>query len=387
MKKIFKICLSLVLFFLLWVVLVNVWEWPELRARMRLSGGNYAGAEEDALRVIAKLPMNIDAYILLSQAKWKMEDYEGALSAINTALEKTSKGNPKTAEAIYLQRCILNNQIQHYRESIEDCTQALELISMVRRQIGRKKGLLWAYKTRGKALSELKKYKEAIIDYNHAIELEPNVAELYNLRSMTKVGLEDYNGAMGDINRAIELEPNTATYYYGRALIKQAEEDYSGAVEDYSQVLKLGTDVPDLITSEIYNIHGWSKILAKDYIGATKDYNHAIELNPNNADAYFGLASVSMKEKKFKSAVVYITHAIELEPSSPGHYFVRGLIKSQLRDYKGAIADYTRSIELNTHPGGIAKAYKKRAEVKRTVGDITGATDDEEKAHQLTDKQ
>ena len=119
-------------------------------------------------------------------------------------------------------------------------------------------------------------------------------------------------------------------------------------------------------------------------MGAVKDHNRAIELNPNNADAYFGIASVCMKEKKYKAAVNYISRAIEIDPSSAKYSLSRGFSKSQLKDYKGAITDYTRAIELDAaYPAGQAQAYQYRAKAKKALGDIAGATADEKKANQL----
>ena len=65
-----------------------------------------------------------------------------------------------------------------------------------------------AFISRGVAKSKLGLKKEAIEDYNRAIELEPKYADAFNNRgaAKSKLGLEEE--AIEDYNRAIELYPN-----------------------------------------------------------------------------------------------------------------------------------------------------------------------------------
>ena len=63
---------------------------------------------------------------------------------------------------------------------------------------------------------DLKDYNGAIADYTKAIELNPNYANAYYNRGISKHNLKDYNGAISDYNKAIEIDPNYANAYYNR---------------------------------------------------------------------------------------------------------------------------------------------------------------------------
>ena len=55
----------------------------------------------------------------------------------------------------------------------------------------------------------------AINDFNQAIELKPDDAEIYKFRAKTKMKLEDYQAAIEDYNQAIKLNPDDTSAYQG----------------------------------------------------------------------------------------------------------------------------------------------------------------------------
>ena len=64
------------------------------------------------------------------------------------------------------------------------------------------------YYIRGFAHQELKLYKNAIEDYNKAIELNPDNELDYHNRANAKYNIGLYEEAMKDYNKSLELNPN-----------------------------------------------------------------------------------------------------------------------------------------------------------------------------------
>ena len=192
--------------------------------------------------------------------------------------------------------------------------------------------------------AQAKDFYGAISDYNKAIEINPNYANVYYNRGISKYNLKDFNGAISDFNKAIELNPNLDVAYNNRGISKSDLKDYYGAISDYTKAIEINPNY-----ANAYNNRGLSKHNLKDFNGAISDYTKAIELNPNLADAYYS----------------------------------RGNSKSDLKDYYGAIADYTKAIELSPN---YAQAYNSRSISKESLGDLNGACEDARKAIGLGDK-
>ncbi len=132
---------------------------------------------------------------------------------------------------------------------------------------------------------------------------------------------------------------------------EMAKESYNLAL----YYLDLAIEI-DSLYIEAYNERGLAKYNIGDYKGAMKDYEFVIQNEPENASAYFGMASVK---------------------------------ETWLDDQYGAIADYTKVIDISQKNGdkeyaGIA--YFMRANIKKDLNDEKGYFDDLKKASELGEK-
>ena len=63
----------------------------------------------------------------------------------------------------------------------------------------------------------MRKYEEAIKDYNKAIELNPNYASAFNNRGSTFNRMGKYEEAIKDYNTALSYLPNDPLYLFNLA--------------------------------------------------------------------------------------------------------------------------------------------------------------------------
>lgn len=75
------------------------------------------------------------------------------------------------------------------------------------------------YLNRGAALEGLGKWSEAIADYNHVLELNPQDAMAYNNRGNAKAGLGKWEEAIKDYKKSFEISPNFAFARANYALV------------------------------------------------------------------------------------------------------------------------------------------------------------------------
>ena len=87
--------------------------------------------------------------------------------------------------------------------------------------------------------SDLNRYEAAIDDFNKALLLNPNEAQIYCAKGYAQAKLGKYEEAFLDFNKSIEMNPNNAYIYYLRGKIYIDLEKYDLAQKDLEKVLKL----------------------------------------------------------------------------------------------------------------------------------------------------
>lgn len=95
------------------------------------------------------------------------------------------------------------------------------------------------YYNRGTFLGMSNRHIEALADLNKTIEIQPfDLA--YGNRATAYFFLGKYDQALLDYDRAINLNPNNATSYYGRAIVNRLLGNIAAAQEDSRRACTMG---------------------------------------------------------------------------------------------------------------------------------------------------
>ena len=219
----------------------------------------------------------------------------------------------------------------------------------------------------------------AIIAYNEAIRLNPNLAEAYNNRGIVRKELGDKPGAIADYNQAIKFNPNLALAYYNRGIVRKELGDKPGAIDDYNLAIKFNPNY-----AEPYYNRGIVRKDLGDKQGAIDDFNQAIKINPNDADAYYNRGIVRKELGDKQGAIDDYTLAIKFNPNYADAYNNRGNARSALGDKQGAITDFNQAININPK---LAEPYYNRGNARLALGDKQGAISDLQQAANLFQQQ
>lgn len=110
-------------------------------------------------------------------------------------------------------------------------------------------------------------------DYDRAIRLQVNDANLRHHRARLRSDLGDWAGALTDYDQVIVLEPGRAEVYFERGLLRKAREDFPAALEDFEQFVEREPQRP-----EGWFARGQLRQLLGDFAGAAADYDRHLAL-------------------------------------------------------------------------------------------------------------
>lgn len=164
----------------------------------------------------------------------------------------------------------------------------------------------FAWGVLGKACGRLGQFERAIIDFSRVLKLNPNNDVAYDGRGIcySNLGrnespfdrilgikseeyytsLQYFKNAIQDFNKAIELNPNNYNAY-NRGIVHSQSDKYELAIQDYTEAIKINPNF-----ASAYHNRGAAYDSLKKYQQAIADFNKAIEL-----DSHDVLAKIYLK--------------------------------------------------------------------------------------------
>lgn len=143
------------------------------------------------------------------------------------------------------------------------------------------------YLLKGDVYLRLKKYNEAIREFERAEKYAPGLFLVYAGKGMFYAFQGQYDLAIKNFTQAIKLEPNLADIYNNRGIIYYCQRNYTAALSDFNQVIKINPafTLAYLGRGKVYHR------LGKDDL-ASDDFRKAKEFNREG----FALSSKAIKD-------------------------------------------------------------------------------------------
>jgi serine/threonine protein kinase/tetratricopeptide (TPR) repeat protein len=164
----------------------------------------------------------------------------------------------------------------------------------------------------------------------------------------------DLERALADYNKAVALAPQNAELYRRRGSVYERLGDYARAEFDYSQMIRLSP------APEGYISRGNVYVALRRYDDAIVDYSNAIRLAPSDFKAYAGRSLAHIGKGNYEGAIADCNESIRLNPRDDGSFNNRGLAFANKGDLSRALLDYSEAVRLN--PAN-ARAYGNRGHV------------------------
>ena len=286
-----------------------------------------------------------------------------------------------------------------YKAAIKHYTAALQL----------NPDLAEVYHNRGTLKNVLGHHKAAIADWDAALRCNPSLVEAYFNRGAAKYALGDSEGCITDCSAALDLNPDEMPAYYNRAQAEMDLNRYAAGIEDYDKVFKF-----PMRQADAYGAY-YNRALAKYLLGVDKaaqgdeeealqfyhasipDYTYAIKVAPdrnlasrnyNNrgyakyliAEYESAVGNMEAARLLYEEAMIDSEEAIKRDRKNAYAYCTRAVVRIAFDAYEAAIEDFDRAIKLDP---GFAHAYYQRGLAKQAIGRQREATVDFRKAKQL----
>jgi clan AA aspartic protease (TIGR02281 family) len=185
---------------------------------------DHKGAISDYNKAIELNHDFADAYYNRGNSKYELNDYQGAINDYTKAIELDSNDNKA-----YFNRGNSFKTLKKYDLAIKDYSKSIELDSNDKS----------AYLNRGNSFFSLDKYDLAIKDYSTSLMIDANYTTAYFYRGLVNNIIKKNKEAIIDFNKAIELN-NKNEYYYYRGLAFYDFGDQNKACSDWKTALAEG---------------------------------------------------------------------------------------------------------------------------------------------------
>lgn len=230
------------------------------------------------------------------------------------------------------------------------------------------------FNTTGLKMYQIKKYKDAIENFDHAAKIDPENAEYPNNTAMAYLASRNTKKAIEYFKKAIRLNPNGALYHYNRGLAYQSINDLNNALKNYEKSIELDKthqaslmqaatvlikkeDFPKAEKYLLQSIDTRDNAAARAMIGALylnqnkladaeENLQKSVSLNNTVYLPYYNLGVIAQKRNEYKKAINHYNSALKLDSRYYPAYFNLGLMHKKLNQHKKAIEALNKYINL-----------------------------------------
>ena len=175
--------------------------------------------------------------------------------------------------------------------------------------------------------------------YAQQLSEDPKDYETYLNRANVYYSNNEYLRALSDADNALKYIPEKDTETRMRALTLRANiylqtERPAEALRDLDATVAL--DPTSYIN--VY-LRANTRYTLEQYAAAREYYNRLLRLNPRSTEAMIGLARIAVKENNLGTATQYLDDAVASDPNNADIYVRRANVRRSMGNGSGAVED------------------------------------------------
>ncbi|MGV8025026.1 MAG: tetratricopeptide repeat protein [Anaerolineaceae bacterium] len=262
----------------------------------------------------------------------------------------------------------------------------------------------WTFAHRGETYCNLGKYENAIADFEHALALDDKNDWALAGKGETYRIIGDYPKALADLQQVLQLNPENAWALARLGEVHRTLKNYDDALMYLNQALQI-----DVESAWAYLCRGRTHLEKNEYMQSLSDFNNALDLDQKNASIVINtttsyhhfekyektLNTINRSQTltgrgvtyrlmdKYQEALSDLNQAIKINSNSSWAFANRGVTYRCLNNYVNAFADFDHAIELDPR---YSWAIIQRGDTHRMNGSYDKALKDFNLALELDDK-
>ncbi|NJK70515.1 MAG: tetratricopeptide repeat protein [Microcoleus sp. SU_5_3] len=166
------------------------------------------------------------------------------------------------------------------------------------------------WNNRGVVLTRMQRYPEAIASYEQATTIRPNYPDAWNNRGVVLLELQQYPEAIVCYEQAIQAKPDYADAWNNRGVAFSKMQQYEQAVISYNQALQIKNDYTDA-----WNNRGVALSKLQKYEAAIESYDNAAKIRPDFYRIWYNKARCYALQGKIDLAIENLKRALNLNPN------------------------------------------------------------------------
>ena len=201
-----------------------------------------------------------------------------------------------------------------------------------------------AFAYKGEALMLVGNYTEAIESFDKALDIKNDSAEIWLIRGYTLSKLYRYNEALESYNESIRLNNKSKKAWYNKANTLGILGNYEEALQSYDIALSI-----DWNYSKAWYNRGKCLQIIERYEEALSSYYNATLINPNYTEAWYNHGDTLSRLGRYQEALDSYSNAINSDSNDIKSYIGKGNSLAVLGRYDEAIKTYDEAINISPY--------------------------------------
>ncbi|MBW4618240.1 MAG: tetratricopeptide repeat protein [Cyanosarcina radialis HA8281-LM2] len=207
---------------------------------------------------------------------------------------------------------------------------------------------------KGDRLIELKRYDEALTEFQKALEIDIKSLPAWNGKGKALYNLSRYQDSIEAFDKAMAIDPRSFDAWYGKGLAwyqlgatRSSSNNDSEANLEANKAFEKAVEIQPQ-SAEALTYYASTLILLGRYDRAVAISERALKINPNVPESWFYQGRALVELQRYPDAITAFDRAIAINSNLAEAWAGKGLALNGLKQYRAALRSFDRALEIRS---------------------------------------